>query len=229
MSLAVKLKEHSKVRQAAHDIRSPLSALNILVKTCGHSLSPDAKELLEASIKRINEIAADLLAIEESQNDSRPEITEQPGMTGAELTQSLQSIVNEKRIQTNCEIKVNAHIGNVSRAVTLPKSYFERIISNLVDNSLQAMSAKSNGCVQITVLENFDGSLSVQVQDNGQGIPSQRLAQLGRKGVTFRQGGTGLGLYHAKTVISHFGGEVGIISEEGVGTMIRIKLPRHNS
>lgn len=228
MGLAVKLKEQSKIRQAAHDIRSPLSALNILVKTCGDSLSEDAKALLEASIKRINEIAADLLAIEESQTDSRPEFSEQPAMTGLELSQSLQDIISEKRIQTNCEIRLNAQLTNVCRAVKLPRSYFERIISNLVDNSLQAMQNKV-GCVQITVLENIDGSLSIQVKDNGQGIPSHRLAQVGRKGVTFRQGGTGLGLYHAKTVINHFGGEVGIISEEGVGTMIKIKLPRHYS
>lgn len=224
MNTALKLKQHSKVRQAAHDIRSPLSALNILVKTCGDSLSEDAKALLEASIKRINEIAADLLAIEESSNEGT-EITHGPAMSGEELQVSLQNIVNEKRVQTHCEVKLTTSFSSLAGTIALPKSYFERIISNLVDNSIQAMGERA-GSVQIMVVENIDSSLSIQVIDNGSGIPSHRLPQLGRKGVTFRQGGTGLGLYHAKTVIGHFGGDMGIISEEGVGTMIKIKLPR---
>jgi signal transduction histidine kinase len=225
MNTAMKLKQHSKVRQAAHDIRSPLSALNILVKTCGDSLSQDAKELLEASIKRINEIAADLLAIEESTQDGGTEITNGAAMTGAELQASLQGIMNEKRVQTHCEVVMTGSLSNLAGTVALPKSYFERIVSNLVDNSIQAMGERA-GRIQIMVVENIDNSLSIQVIDNGSGIPSHRLPQLGRKGVTFRQGGTGLGLYHAKTVINHFGGEMGIVSEEGVGTMIKIKLPR---
>ncbi|QLY23908.1 HAMP domain-containing sensor histidine kinase [Bdellovibrio sp. KM01] len=228
MNTAIKLKEHSKVRQAAHDIRSPLSALNILVKTCGDSLSEDAKALLEASIKRINEIAADLLAIEESSQESSVEITNDKGMTGVELQASLQGIVNEKRVQTQCEVLLHANLRHVSAGFSLPRSYFERIVSNLVDNSIQAMGERA-GRIQIMVTENIDGSLSIQVQDNGSGIPSHRLPLLGRKGATFRKGGTGLGLYHAKTVINHFGGEMGIISEEGVGTMIKIKLPRRLS
>jgi signal transduction histidine kinase len=228
MNTAIKLKEHSKVRQAAHDIRSPLSALNILVKTCGDSLSEDAKALLEASIKRINEIAADLLAIEESSQGSSVEISNAQGMNGAEVQASLQGIMNEKRVQTKCEVVLQSNLRHASAAFALPRSYFERIVSNLVENSIQAMGERA-GRIQIMVLENFDGSLSIQVHDNGSGIPSHRLPQLGRKGVTFRKGGTGLGLYHAKTVINHFGGEMGIISEEGVGTMIKIKLPRSKS
>ncbi|WP_413293753.1 sensor histidine kinase [Bdellovibrio sp. HCB185ZH] len=220
----MKLKQHSKVRQAAHDIRSPLSALNILVKTCGDALSEDAKALLEASIKRINEIAADLLAIEESSQEGG-EITNGAAMSGEELQVSLENIVNEKRVQTHCEVTLTSNLSNIAGSVALPKSYFERIVSNLVDNSIQAMGERA-GRIQILVVENIDSSLSIQVIDNGSGIPSHRLPQLGRKGVTFRQGGTGLGLYHANTVISHFGGEMGIISEEGVGTMIKIKLPR---
>jgi hypothetical protein len=52
------------------------------------------------------------------------------------------------------------------------------------------------------------------------------LPRLGRKGETHgKAGGSGLGLYHAKTCVEAWGGSLGIQSTLGQGTTVAIKLP----
>ena len=73
----------------------------------------------------------------------------------------------------------------------------------------------------------LDGSVLIEVKDNGKGIPPEVLAKLGQKGETYgKAGGNGLGLYHARTTIEGWGGSFKIESVPGKGTAVLITLPR---
>jgi signal transduction histidine kinase len=75
-----------------------------------------------------------------------------------------------------------------------------------------------------------ESSLQIRIQDNGKGIPKERIANLGSRGNTFgKKSGSGLGLFHAKRTIESFGGKFDIESEEGHGTSIFITLPGENT
>ena len=70
-----------------------------------------------------------------------------------------------------------------------------------------------------------DGIL-IQTRDNGKGIPPDILTKLGNRGETHgKAGGSGLGLYHARTTVESWGGRLRIESEVGKGTTVLVTLP----
>jgi signal transduction histidine kinase len=97
------------------------------------------------------------------------------------------------------------------------------LVYEVVDNCID--EAMAGQCDRIlVVLEKND---VVRVEDNGRGIPSEILENLGKKGATFgKEGGSGLGIYGAKKYIEKMGGKLEIKSRLGDGTMVMIILPR---
>jgi len=109
------------------------------------------------------------------------------------------------------------------QALVEPKE-FQRLLSNLVNNSVEAFAGPGAVSVGLSVL---DSKVLIEVKDNGKGIPPEILAKLGQKGETHgKAGGNGLGLYHARTTIEGWGGSFRIESEPGKGTVVLIELPR---
>jgi hypothetical protein len=93
----------------------------------------------------------------------------------------------------------------------------------LVNNAVEVLGDK--GAVDLR-LSSKDGSILVTVSDNGKGIPPEILAKLGQRGETHgKTGGSGLGLFHAKTTVESWGGSLAITSALDKGTTVTIKLP----
>jgi hypothetical protein len=64
------------------------------------------------------------------------------------------------------------------------------------------------------------------VADNGKGIPKEILERLGERGFTHgKPGGSGLGLYHARSTFALWGGSLSIKSSVGRGTTVEVRLP----
>ena len=68
-------------------------------------------------------------------------------------------------------------------------------------------------------------TVTISVQDRGEGISSEDMAHIFDPYFTTRRAGTGLGLPIAKNIIEGLGGTVAVFSERGTGTEIRIELP----
>lgn len=95
------------------------------------------------------------------------------------------------------------------------------VLFNLIKNALYYAGLQPRLHVRITV-----GGGSVQVRDNGPGMPAQQVAQLFQP---FRSagktGGTGLGLAYCQRVMKAFGGEIRCSSQPGEGTVFTLRLP----
>ncbi len=68
-------------------------------------------------------------------------------------------------------------------------------------------------------------TVTISVQDRGEGISSGDMAHIFDPYFTTRRAGTGLGLPIAKNIIEGLGGTVAVFSQRGTGTEIRIQLP----
>ena len=218
--LAVSKATSDLAAQVAHDIRSPLAALGSAAKDL--ALPEEQRKLMQGAVGRMQGIADDLL--QRYRAPSAAPVKYNPSVYS--LGGLVEQVLTEKRLQHKDKPGVKIEFTRASedvKALVEPKE-LQRLISNLVNNSVEAFDGPGTVFVSLSAL---DGSVLVEVKDNAKGIPPEILAKLGQKGGTHgKTGGTGLGLYHARTTIEGWSGIFKIESEPGKGTAVLIALPR---
>jgi signal transduction histidine kinase len=227
--------------QVSHDIRSPLSALNMVVASL-KDLPEDKRLIIRSAAQRINDIAngllqqskksGDLTAFSPQAKTQTPDAPTEPQM----LVALLDAIVSEKRIQyrERLEIEILADLNQGYGLFThVHPAEFVRVISNLVNNAVEAMPNGLGERVTVAVtvaIRGYKDQVAVIVSDNGKGIPADVLARLGERGVTHgkegTQSGSGLGVSHARETVERAGGKFSIQSQVGVGTQVTLTFPR---
>lgn len=220
-------------QQVAHDIRSPLSSLNMISSTLTN-LQEEQKNILTQSISRINSIANDLLEKGKGNfEDSKINLMNSSSIQNKfYLLPMVKDIITEKRAQyknkSDVFILFNNH-DNIDELISFPKSELERILSNIINNATESL-IDAKGEIEVSLNKTDSKFNYITIKDNGKGIPKDILSKIGQKGFSYGkehsdQSGSGLGLYHAKKTMLEFGGELLIDSELGKGTTITLKIP----
>lgn len=198
-------------RQVAHDIKSPLSALEIVMDDI-EGLPQDSKELTLNAISRIQQIANGLSVQYESE------------VTGKNLISlSTEQILKEKIVELKeYNLIINFEdMTNKSLFVNLSQVEWGRILSNLLNNAAEALSY--SGKINI-YLEAIEQKIIVTICDNGKGFPKEILNSQIQKGNSFnKESGQGLGLFHAKTTIEKVSGHIELYNDNGA--VIKMYLP----
>lgn len=205
--------------QVAHDIRSPLAALGAAAKNL--ALPREERALIADAVGRMQGIADDLLECYRA-----PGVAAKAKAAPRELAGLIEQVVSEKRLQHKYKpgIKIEFDNGAAGAVTAVDPKELQRLISNLLNNSLEAFEGP--GTV-IIGLKDLKDKILIEIIDNAKGIPPEILPRLGQKGETHgKAGGTGLGLYHARTAVEGWGGSFKIVSEPGKGTTVLIALPR---
>ena len=116
---------------------------------------------------------------------------------------------------------------NKNSQIFINPSDFKRVLSNLLDNAVEACDGK--GSVKV-ILSNVDDKVEILVSDSGSGIADDVIVRLFKPGATFgKPDGKGLGLVHAKATIEAASGKIGIFSRLGIGTEIKIVLSTYTT
>jgi signal transduction histidine kinase len=98
----------------------------------------------------------------------------------------------------------------------------EHAILNLVTNAIQATGA--GGLIRVSVRHR--GKLAtLEVADNGPGLPREALARLFEPFTSTKPGGTGLGLALTRHIARLSGGDLRLISTSSEGTRFQLRLP----
>jgi signal transduction histidine kinase len=100
-----------------------------------------------------------------------------------------------------------------------------QVFFHLLGNAVQACA--SGGLIKVRTREEPGKDVIVEIEDNGCGIKSEHMARLFEPFFTTKPvgQGTGLGLSVSFGVIRDHGGTIEVESEEGRGTLFRIRLP----
>lgn len=105
----------------------------------------------------------------------------------------------------------------------------QRTLSNLIVNSMEAISHQSGQVLVSTAIRQTDGAVLIAIQDNGVGIPEDKREKIFVPFFTTKgSSGTGLGLPMCRKCIEDMGGQIECESEENVGTTFKILLPPQN-
>lgn len=189
--------------QVSHDIRSPLAVLNHVVDS-QKNLSEEDKKLLRKSLCRINEVADDLLKENRGvRGDDSFEFHEK-----VNLSSIVSEVIEEKRLELKkyelISIDLINSIGMDARC-TLSKKTIRRVISNLINNSVEAMAHK--GIIKVSLYQNLN-KLFIEIIDQGGGLSDQVIKNLGHENLTTKPHGNGLGLMHAIRAVERLGGSI---------------------
>ncbi len=214
--------------QVAHDIRSPLSAMNIAISKMS-GLDPDSREILSSVSERISQIANDLLARSKANDVSVLQVLhEEPGKTnvhGVVLASLVSQLLSEKRLEHEHNEKVDIVIDfdpDSKIQVHGVASDIQRIVSNLINNSVDASKAEETNVITIS-MRSYNDRTELTIGDTGKGIPEDALDKLGRRGFSFgKEDGNGLGIYDAKSKIESWTGHLNILSKVDRGTLVTL-------
>lgn len=213
-------------KQVAHDIRSPVHSLGMLIGSIrSEHLSAETRSAIQNSTQRICEIAESLLTRQWSK-DSIVQVSISNGMV-TNLESALKLIADEKGIQlaprSNIRFTVAVDEG-LKPLARIDAREFKRALSNILNNAIEAV--EHGGEIRLSLSSTNDSAVIV-IRDSGRGIPPEILARLGEKGLSFGRSrlGTGLGVYHAMKTIRGAGGTISYQSKEFDGTTVQISLP----
>jgi signal transduction histidine kinase len=217
-------------RQVAHDIRSPLTAINI---SLGRLTGPkEAIELLRFATDRINSIAADLLKKSRTTNPTEqlldyinPNTLEH---IAPKVVEKFEGLIHETKVRfPEASVLLDYSKFSLESTIFADLEILLRVCTIIINNSIEAFKS-NHSQVAVTLSSNFE-SLIIHIDDTGPGISADLLSRLGKEELqSSKSDGNGIGLNYAFRAISVMAGELDIISTLGIGTKVTIALPLKN-
>ncbi|MBX2986603.1 MAG: HAMP domain-containing histidine kinase [Bdellovibrionaceae bacterium] len=209
----------SLARQVAHDIRSPLTALNIALSE-NNAPENERRALIAGATRRIGDISNNLLLYSRKKNEM------QRSGEKESILRTIEGLVLEARALFPSTQIILSSQGDGS----LDRSHlrdFERAISNLLVNACEAVEGIAQPGVKVHFASDVDRN-TIHLSDNGPGMDFTLVQKLGfQKGavISRKKNGNGLGVYYSVKFFRSLGGDVEYVSELGRGTSVRVTLP----
>ena len=144
------------------------------------------------------------------------------------LDQLLRGLIAEKRLEYSklegIQFAFESTVDTSSIQITLPSTDLSRILSNLINNSVEPLNG--HGIIRTLINRASSSHLEITVSDNGKGMPPEVLSAV-RKGPHShgKAKGSGIGLQHARSRLESANGKLSIDSEPGNGTRVTLSLP----
>lgn len=140
----------------------------------------------------------------------------------ASLDTIVESAVSEvKPVADQKNIALN-YAGSKDVLINADESEVNRVVTNLLVNASQAMD---QGKIAVRLVS-FNGTVRVEIVDNGKGILQNHTAKIFNDGFTFgKANGTGVGLAYCKDVIRNHSGSMFVHSLPKAGSIFSVNLP----
>lgn len=216
--------ENRFARQVSHDIRSPLSAIKMLVSLPTLD-RPEVKEILIRSADKINLIAQDLL----DKSKRADYAAEDLKITKIDINKFLNTLIKEKQVEYQKleEVEISYQGTNEETILEIDILSFDRAISNLINNAIEAKIKEE---IQVKIIATLgDGFLKILIADNGAGMSVELLEKLGKRQISFGKeltnSGSGIGVWQAFQLIEKMRGKISYMSKPNFGTTVTIILP----
>jgi len=207
---------------AAHELRTPIAALRAHLEVAlARGGTPDGYRngLLDAleQAERLGRVAADLLTLSAVEAGAGGTDVVHLDAVAREVADFLEPVAQEQGRRFACESERPV-------AVCGAPDLLKRLVLNLVDNAFR--HTPPSAAVRLAVRSD-DGTATIEVDDDGPGIPATDLPQVFER---FRRGrgataGTGLGLALCQEIATRHHGRIALESAPGAGTRVTVTLP----
>lgn len=212
----------------SHDIRNPLIKVKELTNIALTEITDQKTKVHLSEINKAWEkliTTTDELGIITSvrKEEIKPELID--------LDVLIRSVYSEfKAIEGFDDIIFSLEIKTKSQFLSSP-GLVKAIFRNLMENSIKYATKRSSfSFIKISVVDQNEEMLRIEVADNGIGIKKEYQARIFDMffRATDKLNGTGLGLYIVQCSVEKLHGAIGVESKEDIGTTFSLVLPNNH-
>jgi two-component system, sporulation sensor kinase E len=214
----------------AHELGNPLNSLTIHLQLIERRLKKlkiakdrdsaplqDSIRICQDEVRRLDGIITNFLEA------IRPR---SPDLADTHLAEVLDEVLRfQQREIEDRGIAVEAETAADLPVVMADRNQLKQVFFNIVKNAIEAM--QRGGTLRIRTRVD-DDNVYLLFGDTGAGIKQEDLVRLFQPYHTTKVGGHGLGLMIVQRIMREHGGQVGIESKEGVGTVVTLQFPQKN-
>jgi len=207
----------------AHEIRNPLTSINILVQSLIEKL-PKGKDyqedlrVIEEEIERINQIIDQFLRF------AKPA---PPFLEKTDILSIIEDIIQLLKPQLERDDIVIQREFLSLPLVRIDREQIKQVFLNLLLNAIQAMP--EGGIIYLKSRLSENGQfVKIVIKDTGIGISPQDMEKLFDPFFTTKEDGIGLGLSIVHRIIDQHRGKIEVASTPGKGTIFTVWLPTNN-
>lgn len=225
----------SFVALSVHELRTPLTLLRGYIEVFEEELSGKLDPEMQSFMEKMQAQAEQLMAFVNNilnvarVDDDQLELKLVKGDWGQILTSAITSLSLRAKVRG---ISLTVNLADNLPAVAVDPISIQEVINNLIDNAIKYSG--DSKLIDISSYVSKDGLIETTVQDYGRGIPAAALPNLFTKFYRDHHnrsqvGGTGLGLYLSKAIVTAHGGNIWVRSKEGEGSLFGFSLQPYDS
>ncbi|MDG1397381.1 MAG: ATP-binding protein [Polaribacter sp.] len=208
-------------KQVAHEIKNPLTPMRLSVQSFERKFNPEDEKIRE----KLSEYSKTLI----QQIDVMSSIASAFSDFAKMPTQKRERINVITVVKLALDIFNEGFITYITEETelfaNLDKTQLIRIVTNLIKNAMQASEKEENPIIEVKVVSETD-NVKITVSDNGKGISEELKSLIFEPKFTTKSSGMGLGLPMVKNIIEAYDGNISFTSQEGVGTIFTVILPK---
>ena len=211
---------HFTLSKFSHEIRNPLALISSELQMMARS-HPEVRDFSEWNdiLDNIDHIRCLLDELSGFQNAERLSPTE------TDFILCLDSILNSFRPALDyLGITLKTCIPCSHPPLNLDQTKIRQAFLNLLRNAQESIQNPHTGVIQVTASA-VPGGFSVSVRDNGCGMTASQMEKIFCPFVTYKPGGTGLGLAVTRQIIEAHHGTLTVTSTPGKGSCFTVFLP----
>lgn len=206
----------------SHNLRAPVSNLNLLLRFYKESTTIEDKDELVGSLDTVVDNLTvtldELLETVSVQEDTTKERIE---LSFEDIFTSVKAMLNDQLMESKAIVNTDFSKAPI---IIYPRVYLESILFNLLSNALKYSSPDRVPEIRLTT-ENNKGEIILKVQDNGLGIDllKHRRNIFGMHKTFHRhKQARGMGLFMIKTQVEAMGGEITVESVVNEGSIFTV-------
>jgi signal transduction histidine kinase len=222
----IELSRRELVANVSHELKTPIAAIRAHLENLLDGVEepdPATLQIMLTQSERLGRLVEQLLDLSKLQSGEVP-LHREPVPLEALLTR----VVSEIGVRADDLVRIERDVDDGLPPVDADPERVHQVLYNLLDNAVRATPGE--GTVTIGV-HRVNRSVHISVADTGIGIPAEHLTRVFERFYRIdparsrEDGGTGIGLAIARSVVEAHGGQITASSEPGHGSVFSFDLP----
>jgi signal transduction histidine kinase len=207
----------------AHELSQPLTNIYLITDRIELALRQRKDESLNTYFQDLNrntQKAGDILGRIRAFIQAKSSRFERVELS--QVVNDVSALIRDLAYNESVELQVS--LPDKSLAVRADPVQLSQIFMNVLRNAIQATQGQAVRRVHISVWRAYD-TAHITLTDNGPGLPTEALSQVGTAFFTTKSDGLGVGLSISKSIAQHHGGSLTIANIPSGGAVVELQLP----